>query len=217
MARLKIGRRTQVIDCRETAGLGLGGGLAQRDTFSEAEEPDIIVLSMGPSNRHITKPVCEITYGLREEGLQTSVMVLRAGVGGSEERPLAGGGISGISPHEEKKMAKHRLAIIHLGNVFRHFVYKARNYLRNVEIPAIIVCQAPVGFEDFAKVGVLTEKFHPDEFNVPKVNHTKGKIVDIVTGVIRGMTCPQSKINEIIEKVNYWLNVIKLEEKKNNK
>ncbi|MHA1378768.1 MAG: methyl-coenzyme M reductase I operon protein C [Candidatus Helarchaeota archaeon] len=214
MARLKIGRRTQVIDCRETAGLGLGGGLAQRGTFSEAEEPDVIVLSMGPSGRHITKPVCEITYGLREEGIQTSVMVMRAGVGAPEDRPLAGGGVSGISPDEEKKMANHRLAIIHLGNVFRHFVYKARVFLKNVEIPAIIVCQAPVGFEDFAKVGVLTDKFHPDEFEVPKHLHTKGKVVDIVTGVIRGQTCPQSKINEITEKVNYWLTIIKLEEKK---
>ena len=77
MARLKIGRKTQVIDCRETAGLGLGGGLAQRDTFSEAEEPDVIVLSMGPSGRHITKPVCEITYGLREEGIQTNTWALQ--------------------------------------------------------------------------------------------------------------------------------------------
>lgn len=216
MARLKIGRKTQVIDCRETAGLGLGGGLAQRDTFSEAEEPDVIVLSMGPSSRHITKPVCEITYGLREEGIQTSVMVMRAGVGATEDRPLAGGGISGINPQEEEKLRKHKLVIIHLGNVFRHFVYKARTFLKNVDIPAIIICQAPVGFEDFAKAGVLTEKFHPDEFGVPKMDQTKGKVVDIVSGVIRGQTCPQFKINEILEKVNYWLTQIKFEKIKKN-
>lgn len=199
----KLGRQTQVIDCRETAGLGLGGGLAQRATFAEAAQPDVIILSMGPSPRHITKPVCEVTYGLREAGLQVSVMVMRAGIGPPEDFPgggLPGATSSGISPDEEAQMARHRLALIHLGNVPGHFIYKARNFLRNTEIPAIIICQAPVGFEDFAKVGIRTRTIQPENYE------TKGEILDIVTGVIRGQTIPQYQVEEIIEKVKYWLN-----------
>lgn len=199
----KLGRQTQIIDCRETAGLGLGGGLAQRATFAEAAEPDIIVLSMGPSPRHITKPVCEVTYGLREAGLQVSVMVMRAGIGPPEDLPgggLPGAAVSGISPDEEAQMGRHRLALIHLGNVPGHFVYKARTFLMNVDIPAIIICQAPVGFEDFAKVGIRTRVIPPEK------PETKGEIIDIVTGVIRGQTIPQFQVEEIIEKVKYWLN-----------
>ncbi|NVM52910.1 MAG: methyl-coenzyme M reductase I operon protein C [Candidatus Helarchaeota archaeon] len=199
----KLGRQTQIIDCRETAGLGLGGGLAQRATFSEAAEPDIIILSMGPSPRHITKPVCEITYGLREAGLQVSVLIMRAGIGPTEDMPggaMPGAGVSGITPEEEDQIARHRMAIIHLGNVPGHFVYKARRFLKNVEIPAIIICQAPVGFEDFAKVGIPTRPTQPQKAT------TKGYIIDIVTGVIRGQTVPQFQVEEIIEKVKYWLN-----------
>jgi len=203
--KAKFGRQTQVIDCRETAGLGLGGGLAQRATFAEAAQPDVIVLSMGPSPRHITKPVCEVTYGLREAGLQVSVMVMRAGIGPTDDMPgggLPGSAISGISPEEENQMGRHRLALIHLGNVPSHFVYKARRFLRHVEIPAIVICQAPTGFEAFAKVGVRTRSVPPENPD------TKGEIVDIVTGVIRGQTIPQYQVEEIIEKVKYWLNRI---------
>ena len=199
----KLGRQTQIIDCRETAGLGLGGGLAQRATFAEAAEPDVIVLSMGPSPRHITKPVCEVTYGLREAGLQVSVIVMRAGIGPTEDMPggaMPGAGVSGISPDEEQQMSRHRLALIHLGNVPGHFVYKARRFLKNVDIPAIVICQAPVGFEDFAKVGIRTRPHTPDK------PETKGEIIDIVTGVIRGQTIPQYQVEEIIERVKYWLN-----------
>jgi methyl-coenzyme M reductase subunit C len=201
--KTKLGRQTQIIDCRETAGLGLGGGLAQRATFSEAAVPDVIVLSMGPSNRHITKPVCEITYGLREAGLQVSVLVLGAGIGPPEDFPggaMPGTAISGISPAEENQIVRHRLAIIHLGNVPGHFIHKAKVFLKNVPIPAIIVCQAPVGFEDFAKEGVRTRTIPP------ATPETKGEIVDIVTGVIRGQTVPQYQVEEIIERVKYWLN-----------
>jgi methyl-coenzyme M reductase subunit C len=201
----KLGRQTQVIDCRETAGLGLGGGLAQRATFAEAAQPDIIVLSMGPSPRHITKPVCEITYGLREAGLQVSVVVMNAGIGPTEDMPggaMPGSGISGITPEEDAQIARHRMALIHLGNVPGHFVYKARRFLKNSEIPAIIITQAPVGFEDFAKVGIRVRPGLPQPTNP----ETKGYITDIITGVIRGQTVPQYQVEEIIEKVKYWLN-----------
>ena len=63
-----IGRATQVVDCRESMGLAKGGGLAQRGTLSEATKPDVIAIAMSPGRRHITKPVCEMTYGLRTGG-----------------------------------------------------------------------------------------------------------------------------------------------------
>ena len=198
----RVGRETQVVDCRETAGLSLGGGLAQRGTFAEAEKSDIIVLSMGPSARHITKPVCEITYGLREAGFEVSVLVLKAGIGPPEEfpggPPTVGAGISGMSPEEEEQIARHKLALIHQGNVPRHFVQKAKVFLSNVNIPAIVICQAPVEFSDFVRVGVRTKTVEPEKPG------TKGMIVDIVTGVVRGRTCPQAKIDEIISKVKHW-------------
>ncbi len=196
----KFGREFQVVDCRETAGLGLGGGLAQRATFAEAVKPDIIVLSMGPSPRHITKPVCEITYGLRETGFNVSVLVLGAGIGPPEELmdQVVGSAYSGISPEEEEQIARHKLAIIHVGNVPRHFIPKVKVFLRNVDIPAIVVCQAPVDLIDFAMGGVRTSKVEPDQ------PETKGIVLDVVTGVVRGQTCPQSKLDEIVGKVKYW-------------
>lgn len=68
-------------------GLAKGGGLAQRGTLSEATRPDVIAVAMSPGRRHITKPVCEMTYGLRREGIQTSVLVLEAGTGVPDSFP----------------------------------------------------------------------------------------------------------------------------------
>jgi methyl-coenzyme M reductase subunit C len=62
-------------------GLGKGGGLAQRGTLSEAGRPDVIAIAMSPGRRHITKPVCELTSGMRHENIQVSVLVLNAGSG----------------------------------------------------------------------------------------------------------------------------------------
>lgn len=156
-----IGRKTKVIDCRETAGIGLGGGLAQAGTLAETDSKDVIVLSMGPTRRHITKPVCEITYGLRERDIGVSVLVLRSGIGPPppEEFPdgfATMGSISSINEEEEEIIRRYKLAIIHLGNIPYHIIYKAKVFLRNIEIPSIIVCQAEMDFEDFAKVGIKT-------------------------------------------------------------
>jgi methyl-coenzyme M reductase subunit C len=210
---MKIGREMQIIDCRETAGIVLGGGLAQAGTFAEAEVADVIVLSMGPTKRHITKPVCEITYGMRERGIQVSVLVLRSGIGPppSEEFPdgfSSMGSISSITEEEEERMRRHKLVIIHLGEITYHLVYKAKVFLRNVAIPAIVICQAEVDFKDFADAGVMTIDVRPKD---PK---TEGIIVDIVTGVFRGQTCPQYKLDEITEKVEYWLDHLPKIEKK---
>ncbi len=69
--------------------------------------------------------------------------------------------------------------------------------LRNVDLPAIIVAQCPVDFEDFAAIGVKTAHVMPPDDEI----QTQGEIVHIVTGVIRGVTCPQDKLDEIVSKV----------------
>ncbi|MDD1765548.1 MAG: methyl-coenzyme M reductase I operon protein C [Methanomassiliicoccales archaeon] len=193
----RIGRHTRFVECRESRGLGVGGGLAQRATISESGR-DVVAIAMGPGKRHITKPVCEITYALREEGIDTSVIVVNAGSGVPADAPdVSTGSIFGLDQIEIDRIQQFKLGLIHLGNVRNHIIYKARLILRNVDLPALIVCQAPVDFEDFARIGVKTRMVMPKRENIA----TKGKIVDIVTGVIRGVTCPQSKLDEILSKV----------------
>ncbi|MFP4545343.1 MAG: methyl-coenzyme M reductase I operon protein C [Methanomassiliicoccales archaeon] len=201
----RIGRQTRFVECRETRGLGVGGGLAQRATISESGR-DVVAVAMGPGKRHITKPVCEITYALREEGIDTSVIVVNAGAGVPADAPdVSTGSIFGLDQIEVDRIAQFRLALIHLGNVRKHIIYKARLILRNVDIPAVVVCQAPVDFEDFARIGVKTRLVRPRPENVG----TNGEIVDIVTGVVRGVTCPQSKLDEIVSKITRNLEAAK--------
>ena len=197
----QIGRHTKFVECRESKGLGVGGGLAQRATISESGR-DVVAIAMGPGKRHITKPVCEITYELREQGIDTSVIVINAGSGVPHDAPdVSTGSIFGLDEIEIKRIEQFRLAIIHLGNVKNHIIYKARLILRNVDMPAIVVCQAPVDFEDFARIGIRTRLVMPREQDIG----TKGTIVEIVTGVIRGVTCPQTKLDEIVSKVKKYL------------
>ena len=57
----------------------------------------------------------------------------------------------------------------------------------------------PAGFHGHvANIGVKTR------YVMPKPEHTgtKGTIMDIVTGVVRGVTCPQNKLDEIVSKIN---------------
>ena len=124
-----IGRATQVVDCRESMGLAKGGGLAQRGTLSEATKPDVIAIAMSPGRRHITKPVCEMTYGLRREGIQTSVLVLEAGTGLPDSFPQASRGYGptfGVNERELEQIARHKIAVFHLGNVRSHVISKAK-------------------------------------------------------------------------------------------
>ena len=79
--------------------------------------------------------------------------------------------------------------------------YKARLILRNVNKHCIIICESPVDCEDFAKIGIKTSKVMPDEGDIK----TAGTIDDIVTGVIRGETISQDKLDEIIRKVKLAL------------
>jgi methyl-coenzyme M reductase subunit C len=182
-------------------GLGHGGSLAQRATISESGR-DVVVVAMGPGRRHITKPVCEITYALREEGMDASVLVVNAGGGVPSDAPdIMTGTHFGLDPIEVERMQQFRIALIHLGNERSHIIYKARLILRNVDIPAMIVSQCPVDFEDFAAIGVKTKVVMPSDENIA----TKGEIREIATGVIRGVSCPQDKLDEIVSKVQLML------------
>ena len=193
----QIGRHLSFVECRESQGLGIGGGLAQRATISESGK-DVVVIAMGPGRRHITKPVCEITYALREEGIDASVLVVNAGSGVPTDAPdVTTGTRFGLDPLEVERIRQYKVALIHLGNVRNHIIYKARLILRNVDMPAIVVTQCPVDFEDFASIGVKTRDVMPDPENVGTV----GRIEEIVTGVVRGVTCPRDKLDEIVSKL----------------
>ena len=193
----QIGRHLSFVECRESQGLDIGGGLAQRATISESGK-DVVVIAMGPGRRHITKPVCEITYALREEGIDASVLVVNAGSGVPTDAPdVTTGTRFGLDPLEVERIRQYKVALIHLGNVRNHIIYKARLILRNVDMPAIVVTQCPVDFEDFASIGVKTRDVMPDPENVGTV----GRIEEIVTGVVRGVTCPQDKLDEIVSKL----------------
>jgi len=162
---------------------------------------------MSPSKRHITRPVCEITYGLREQGIRTGVIVLESGSGVPPDSPYGGapgGSMAGINEKEILQIRRFKLALLHLGGILGHVVYKAKTFLRYVDMPVIVVCEAPVDYEDFAKVGIITRIVRPP----PDKVECFGIIVDIVTGIIRGVSIPRNKLNEIIIKVKYWLNEI---------
>jgi len=197
----QIGRHLSFVECRESMGLGVGGGLAQRATISESGM-DVVVVAMGPGRRHITKPVCEITYAMREEGIDTSVLVVNAGSGVPADAPdMTTTSYFGLDPIEVERIQQYKVAVIHLGNVRQHIIYKARLILRNVDIPAVIVAQAPVDYEDFASVGIRTKRVMPPDDEI----RTRGEIREIVTGVIRGVTTPQDKLDEIVSKVQRTL------------
>jgi methyl-coenzyme M reductase subunit C len=183
--------------------MGKGGGLAQRGTISECRYPDVIVVGMSPGRRHVTKPVCDITSGLRREGVEFSVstLVLNAGSGVPADAPgIAGsvlGAYFGLNEKEISQIEQHRVAILHHGNVRSHVVEKVRYILQYCDIHAILVSQAPVDYEDLAKVGVKTAYVMPDEKNI----RTKGKVVAIVSGVTRGQTPTRENLAEVISAV----------------
>lgn len=182
-------------------GLAKGGGLAQRGTLSEAAKPDVIAIAMSPGRRHITKPVCEITYGLRREGIQTSVLVLESGTGVPESFPVSSRGYGptfGLNEKELEQIARHKIAVFHFGNVRSHVIFKTREILAQVDIPAVIVAQCPMDFEDFAKEGIKTRLVMPTHAKI----QTLGKVVDLVTGVTRGATCTRVKLNTLAKVLN---------------
>jgi methyl-coenzyme M reductase subunit C len=203
----QFGRNPQIVDCREAQGMGEGGGLAQRGTISESEKFEVVAVAMSPGKRHITKPVCEITYGLREQGIRTSVLVLESGSGIPPDSPYSGapgGTMATINEKEMVQIKRFKLALFHLGGISGHVAYKAKAFLRFAEIPTIIVCEAPVDYEDFAKVGIITRLVRPPPGKV----ECAGEIVDMVTGVVRGVSAPKDKLNEIVMKAKFWLSKV---------
>lgn len=196
---MMIDRETQVVDCRCGAGLGKGGGLAQRGTLSEAGRAEVVAIAMSPGQRHITRPVCEITYGMRKENIQVSVLVLYSGSGIPESGMRTGSFV--LSPVEVAQIEMHKLAVIHLGNIKDHVVRKTREILSQANIPAIVVSQIPVDFEDFAEAGIKTRLVMPRDENI----RTKGTVMDMVSGVTRGDSCPRDKLNLIIKYVKTTL------------
>ncbi len=193
-----------MVDCRESMGLAKGGGLAQRGTLSEATTPDVIAIAMSPGRRHITKPVCEMTYGLRREGIQTSVLVLEAGTGVPESFPQGSRGYGptfGLSEKEIEQVARHKIAVLHLGNVRSHVIHKAKEVLAQVDLPVVVVAQCPMDMEDFAREGVKTSTVKPPRQKI----ETKGEVVDIVTGITRGATCTRVKLNNLAKVLNKHL------------
>jgi len=198
-----MGRVTQVVDCREAMGMGKGGGIAQRGTISECRYPDVIVVGMSPGRRHVTKPVCDITSALRQQGIEYSIstLVLNAGSGVPPDARNIGGGVLGayfgLSEKEIQQIEKHRVAILHHGNVRSHVVHKVRFILQACDIKAVVVSQAPVDFEDFAKVGVKTALVMP----APDKVKTQGTVMAIVSGVTRGQTPSREKMAEVIHAV----------------
>lgn len=200
---MPIGRITQVVDCRESAGMGKGGGIAQRNTISESRYPDVIVVAMSPGRRHVTKPVCDITSALRREGVEfnVSMLVLDSGSGLPGDAPKASGAVLGayfgLTEKEIQQIEQHKLAILHHGNVRSHVVQKVRFILQYCNIPAIVVSQAPVDYEDLAKEGVKTAFVLPP----PDKVKTQGTVMSIVSGVTRGQTPTRDNVAEVIRAV----------------
>jgi methyl-coenzyme M reductase subunit C len=200
---MPIGRVTQVVDCRESMGMGKGGGIAQRGTISESRYPDVIVVGMSPGRRHVTKPVCDITSALRREGVEFSVstLVLNTGSGLPSDSPRVAGAVLGayfgLTEKEIRQIEKHKVAILHHGNVRSHVVQKVRYILEHVNIPAIVVSQAPVDYEDLAKEGVKTAYVLPP----PDKVRTKGIVMAIISGVTRGQTPTRENLADVIRAV----------------
>jgi len=210
---MPIGRVTQIVDCRESAGMGKGGALAQRGTISECRYPDIIVVGMSPGRRHVTKPVCDITSALRAQGVEYSIstMILNAGSGIPPDAPKSAGHVLGayfgLNEKEKVQINRHKVAVLHHGNVRSHVVQKVRSILKDCDIPAIVVCQAPIDYEDFAREGVKTALVMPTDANIL----TKGIVMAIVNGVTRGQTPSREKISEVIHEVMKLMKTSELE------
>ncbi|MDD1658297.1 MAG: methyl-coenzyme M reductase I operon protein C [Methanomicrobiales archaeon] len=200
---MPIGRVTQVVDCRESMGMGKGGGIAQRGTISECRYPDVIVVGMSPGRRHVTKPVCDITSALRREGAEFSVstLVLNSGSGVPGDAPAVAGAVIGayfgLNPKEIQQIEQHKVAILHHGNVRSHVVHKVRKILESCNVQAVVVSQAPIDYEDLAKAGVKTAFVMPP----PDKVRTRGTVMAIVSGVTRGQTPTRENITEVIQAV----------------
>jgi methyl-coenzyme M reductase subunit C len=140
---------------------------------------------------------------LRREGVEFSVstLVLNAGSGLPSDSPKVGGAVLGayfgLTEKEIQQIEKHKVAILHHGNVRSHVVQKVRFILEHVNIPAIVISQAPVDYEDLAKEGVKTAYVLPP----PEKVKTKGMVMAIISGVTRGQTPTRENLTNVIRAV----------------
>ena len=195
---MNFDRNTQVVDCRLGISHGKGGSLARAGTLSQAGKLDVVVVAMGSGRRHVTKPICEITYAIRRENIQTGVLVLYAGTGYPDSGTM---GSFGIDPKEIDQINMHKMAIIHFGNVRNHFVKKARDILSGVRIPAVITVQA------LATLKISLKRIKPATLN-PEKRSDFMLIMNLVNGVSRGDAASREKLSEIIVKVKETLGQI---------
>jgi methyl-coenzyme M reductase subunit C len=160
----------------------------------------------------VTKPVCDITSGLRQQGVEYSIstLVLNAGNGvPPDAKGISGaviGASFGLTDKEIQQIERHKVAILHHGNVRSHVVHKVRFILTHCDVKAVVVSQAPVDFEDFAKEGVKTSVVMPPAGRI----RTKGTVMAIVSGVTRGQTPTREKMVDVISAV---MKLLKKQEK----
>src|SRR4030043_131835 len=92
-------------------------------------------------------------------------MGLGKGGGMAPDAPNLAGGVlgasMGLTDKEIAQIEKHKVAILHHGNVRSHVVQKVRFILQACDVKAVVVSQAPIDYEDLAKVGVKTAVVMP--------------------------------------------------------
>ncbi|HOV52231.1 MAG TPA: methyl-coenzyme M reductase family protein, partial [Methanothrix sp.] len=126
------------------------------------------------------------------------------GTGVPESFPQASRGYGptfGLNEREIEQIARHKIAVLHLGNVRSHVIHKTKEVLSQVKIPAVVVAQCPMDMEDFAREGIKTRTVKPPH----QKTQTRGEVVDIVTGVTRGATCTRVKLNALAKVLNKHL------------
>jgi methyl-coenzyme M reductase subunit C len=107
------------------------------------------------------------------------------------------GAYFGLTDKEIVQIEKHKIAILHHGNVRSHVVHKIRFILQACDVKAVVVSQAPIDYEDLAKEGVKTAVVMPPADRI----RTKGTVMAIVSGVTRGQTPTREKMAEVISSV----------------
>jgi len=187
-----IGRKAHYVNCRAKFGGGLGYGIARGGTYSDEHGEDALIIAMDFSDRHIPYPVCDITQRLRAHGIKTSVLVLRQGKGIKTDKEFVKVEFR-LEEEERERIERSKLLIFHHGNVARHIIYKQIYFLKLFDKPSIVVCQCPIDYEDLAREGVDTKYVRP----IPEKRLTKGRVVGIITGVIRGHISPLRSTEEI--------------------
>ena len=121
--------------------------------------------------------------GTEQQGVEYSIstLVLYAGSGVPPDAPKIAGGVLGASfgltEKEIAQIEKHKVAILHHGNVRSHVVHKVRFILQACDVKAIVVSQAPIDYEDLAKEGVKTAVVMPPADKI----RTKGTVMAIVS------------------------------------